>query len=127
MKILNPETFPSTVLGRECDRCHRRVEMGPTFRRSRITPEFDGSDVQQGVELSKFISLDLDEGGRLLRADFCPACAEGALEALARYLPNLRSIGSRDARTGVRTFDYRAIDAQSDRVFEVSSIIDDGA
>lgn len=123
MKILNPETLPATIRGLECDSCRHRVVMGQMS----TDPDREGSDVQRGAEIARFVTLDMEQSGSLMRADFCPACASEILEGIRRFLPKFRRIARRDPRNGARTFDYHAIDAKSGSIFAVSSLIDDGA
>ncbi|TJY57317.1 hypothetical protein E4T66_18095 [Sinimarinibacterium sp. CAU 1509] len=133
MKIINSETFPAIILGCQCDHCGARVEMGETYRRRQLAdPTAKSSDAQQGLKLSRYVSVDIVEGGRVGRLDMCPTCAAGFLRSVAAYLPRLRSIGeTQDGTIGLnrigRSYRYHAIDAETDRVFEISSFVDDGA
>lgn len=129
MKILNVETHPATVLGRECDRCHFRVEMGEAGGR-RLHQSDAPSDVQQGALMARFIGLDLDHGHSLARADFCPRCANDLLDCIRDFLPHLRTIARRrggSGGNGLWHYDYQARDASTGSVFNTSSIFDEGA
>jgi hypothetical protein len=79
------------------------------------------------VELGRFVSVDIDEGHLLQRADLCEECAESLLKCIRAFLPAFRTIASEDPVSGVRTYSYRIIDAQTNRPFQVTSLFDDGA
>ncbi len=129
MKILNVETHPATVLGRECDRCHYRVEMGVAGGRCLHQSDLP-SDVQQGAMMARFIAVDLDHGHSLGRADLCPRCANELLDSIRVFLPHLRTIARRrggPGGNGMWHYDYQAIDASTGSMFSASSIFDEGA
>lgn len=121
MKIACCTETQTRVVGKRCDRCGHRVQLqNPEVLSNRTA-------VSLGAELGRFISVDIDEGHQLQRADLCGDCAAILLESLRIFLPAFRPIASEDAVSGVRTYSYRLIDAETDRPFQVLSLFDDGA
>jgi len=121
MKIASCTDNRTRLVGKRCDRCGHRVKFQNPEALSGRTA------VSLGAELGRFISVDLDEGHLLHRADLCEACAASLLDCLRAFLPAFRPIASEDPASGLRTFSYRVIDAETDRPFQVSSLFDDGA
>ena len=121
MKIACCTETQTHVVGKRCDRCGHRVQFPSPEALSERTA------VSLGAELGRFITIDIDEGRLLQRADLCGPCAASLLESLRGFLPAFRPIASEDPTSGVRTYAYRLIDAETDRPFQVSSLFDDGA
>lgn len=120
MKILKTRTFPAKVLGIECDRCRRRVQMTDS-------ENGDRSAVSAGAELARFIAVDIAYNHAITRVDLCPPCASEFLESVRALLRFMRPIAETDAVSGRRSYEYRAIDSESGNSFHVSSLVDDGA
>lgn len=123
MKILDTSSarYPTPELGRICDRCGHRVQ-----QHRHLSGNDERSAVAIGVEISRFVTIDFDQNDMLHRADLCPACGEVVFEMLRPLMVHMRAIADRDSR-GLRTYKYKAVDAQSGQIFSVASIIDDGA
>lgn len=121
MKIVSCTETQTRIVGRRCDRCGHRVQFQhPPALNERTAVSF-------GAELGRFISVDIDEGHQLQRADLCGECGAMLLESLRAFLPAFRPIASDEALSGVRTYSYRLIDAATDHPFQVWSLFDDGA
>jgi len=120
MKIASYSDTLTQIVGRRCDRCGRCV---------RLQAEVPGgrSAVSLGAELSRFVSVDLDHGDKLHRADLCEPCSSKLLERIREFLPAFREIATDDPASGIRTFSYRMIDMKTNRAFRVSSLFDEGA
>lgn len=123
MKILDTcvLTYPTPVVGRICDRCGHRVELSKGS-----PPPYDRTDVSIGAELSRFVSIDLNQNSKLYRADLCRSCGEVLLEMLRPMMASMRKIAEPN-ENGVRIFNYQAVYAADGERFSISSIIDDGA
>ena len=121
MKIVSCTEARTQIVGKCCDRCGHRVQ----FQHPAAVHE--RTAVSLGAELGRFISIDIDEGHLLQRADLCDECAASLLESLRGFLPAFRPIASDDAVSGVRSYSYRLIDADTDHPFQVWSLFDDGA
>lgn len=121
MKIASYTDTHTRFVGKQCDRCGYRVQFP--------SPEPLGGPtaVSLGAELGRFLSVDIDEGHQLQRADLCEACASSLLDCIRTFLPAFRPIASENPVNGLRTYSYRLIDAQTGRPFQVSSLFDDGA
>ncbi len=121
MKIVSYTDTQTQIAGKRCDHCgHSVTPFGPEMSGGR-------SAVSLGAECSRFVSIDIDQGHELQRADLCEQCASQLLEKLQTFLPAFRQISSEHPVTGIRTWSYRVIDAQTGRPFQVSSLFDDGA
>lgn len=121
MKIARCSETCTQFIGKRCDRCGQRTQ----FQNPELLSE--RTAVSLGAELGRFISIDIDEGHQLQRADLCGPCAASLLECLRDFLPAFRLIASDDPVSGLRTYMYRLIDAETDLPFRVWSMFDDGA
>lgn len=121
MKIARCTDTHTHLVGKRCDHCGHRVQFqDPESSNGRTATSI-------GAELSRFVSIDIDEGHQLQRADLCEACASGLLDVIRTFLPAFRLIASEDPTSGIRNYSYRLIDAQTDKPFHVSSLFDEGA
>ena len=120
MKIASYNESHTSIVGKCCDHCLHRVQLKPELLDSRTA-------VSLCAELARFLSVDIDEGHRLQRADLCETCASKLLNSLRPFLAAFRTIASDDPQRGYRTYSYRLIDAGTGRPFQVSSLFDDGA
>lgn len=121
MKIVSYTDTRTRIVGKHCDRCGHRVQFSAPGSLTGRT------DVSLGAELGRFLSIDMDEGYQLHRADLCEACAAKFLDVLQTFLPAFRLIAAENPVSGLRSYSYRLIDAETGRTFEVSSLFDDGA
>ncbi|MDM4772954.1 hypothetical protein [Solimonas sp. SE-A11] len=121
MKIACCTDTHARLVGKRCDHCGHSVRFQD--------PESSGGRpaTSIGAEIGRFISIDIDEGHQLQRSDLCEACASGLLDGIRTFLPAFRPIASEDPVSGIRTYSYRLIDAQTDKPFHVSSLFDEGA
>ena len=121
MKIVSYSDDQTCVVGKCCDRCGHRVQ----FQNRQLTES--PTAVSLGAELARFLSIDIDEGHLLQRADLCESCASKLLDCVRPFLPAFRTIASDDPARGHRIYSYRVLDANTGRHFQVSSLVDDGA
>lgn len=121
MKIVSYSESHACVVGKRCDQCGHRIQF-----QSRDLPE-NPTTVSLGAELARFLSVDIDQGHQLQRADLCELCASQLLDRLSPFLPAFRTIASDDPARGYRTYSYQLIDADTGRPFQVSSLVDDCA
>lgn len=121
MKIASYTDTQTQIVGKRCDSCGRCVRL-PDL-------EVPGARtaVSIGAELSRFMTIDIDYGDKLHRADLCDACSSRLLESVRKFLPAFREIAAEHLLSGLRTFSYRMLDAATDRTFNVSSLFDEGA
>jgi len=121
MKIASYTETQTRIVGKRCDHCGHDVRL-PVV-------ETDGlrSAGSLSAELSRFVSIDIDQGHDLQRADLCERCASQLLENLRSFLPAFRQIASEHPVSGIRTWSYRLIDAETGHPFQVSSFFDTGA
>ena len=121
MKIVACSETHTRILGKHCDRCGHRAplrDLEPPDGRTAVSP---------GADLGQFLSIDIDEGHQLRRADLCESCASKLLGCLYPFLPAFRTIASDHPVNGYRTYSYHFIDAATGRPFRVSSLFDEGA
>lgn len=121
MKIVSCADTHTRLVGKHCDRCDHRIQ----FQHPETLNE--RTAVSIGAEIGRFVTIDIDEGHLLQRADLCEACASSLLESIRSFLPAFRPIASEDPVSGIRTYSYRLIDAKTDRPFQVTSLFDEGA
>ena len=121
MKIARCTDIHTHLVGKRCDYCGHSVQ----FQNPESSNERTATSI--GAEISRFISIDIDEGHQLQRADLCEICASSLMDGIRTFLPAFRLIASEDPVSGIRTYSYRLIDAKTDKPFHVSSLFDEGA
>jgi len=120
MKFVSYNDTQTEIVGKRCDRCGRCVRLQVDSLSGR-------SAVSLGAELSRFLSIDLEYGNKLHRADLCESCSSALLDRIRKFLPAFREIAADDPTSGVRTFSYRVLDATTNHPFRVVSLFDEGA